>query len=116
MDLAYLDRLCKGNCSRMAEFIALYVQEAPGLFGQLEAMLNAGDAEQLAQAAHALHPHVHYVGDMPLCGLLAQVRQRAHAEGAAACAAPVQECLVLHRQLMQELQQWAATIAAAGNG
>lgn len=114
MDLAYLDRLCKGNCSRMAEFIALYVQEAPGLFGDLQARAAAGDAELLARAAHALYPHVHYMGDAPLCALLRVVEQRVRTEGTAACAPDVETCLVMHRQLMQALRQWMAAHAANG--
>ena len=116
MDLAYLDRLCKGDRSRMAEYITLYLQEAPGLFDHLEAMLNAGDDVQLAKAAHGLHPHVHYMGADRLCALLIVLQQRANAEGAAACSAAVQECLALNRTLMQALKQWSTTTAPAGNG
>lgn len=114
MDLAYIGRLCKGDTGRMAEYIALYLQEAPDLFGDLQARAAAGDAELLARAAHALHPHVHYVGDAPLCALLREVEQLARAEGAAACAPDVATCLAMHRQLMQALRQWMAAHAANG--
>jgi len=114
LDLAYMERLCKGDPARMAEYIALYLQEAPGLFGALEAMAGSGDGKGLAEAAHALHPHVHYMGDAPLCALLQRVQARACTEGAGACAQDVEACLVLHLKLMQALHQWMA--ASTGKG
>ncbi|MBX2981932.1 MAG: hypothetical protein WBB32_16215 [Flavobacteriales bacterium] len=109
MDLAYLGRLCKGDRSRMAEYIALYLQEAPRLFAQLGALANKQDAEQLAQTAHGLQPHVHYMGDERLYILLDHIQECASAQGTAACKESVRECIALNQELMHALIQWSTT-------
>lgn len=115
MDLGYLHRLCKGDRARMAEYILIYLQEAPGLFNHLEAMLDANDPVRLAKAAHGLHPHTHYVGAGRLCHLLITIQGRSGDADATASARDVQECLSLHQDLMQRLRQWT-TDGPAANG
>lgn len=106
LDLGYLERLCKGDRSRMAEYVFLYLEEAPKLFARLEAMLARGDAEQLARAAHGLYPQAHYLGAERLCGLLTEVEKGARTEGALACTAAVSRCSELNEELMRALRNW----------
>lgn len=108
LNLSYLERLCKGNRSRMAEYIRLYMQEAPGLFNSMTSQLAADDGVQLAKAAHSLHPHAHFLGEETMSALLMTIQQTAQTAGAQTCSALVQECGQLHRELMAALEPWLA--------
>lgn len=106
LNLSYLERLCKGNRARMAEYIQLYVQEAPGLFNNMNSQFAANDGVQLAKTAHSLHPHAHFMGEETMAALLVTIQETAKTEGALACSALVQECDLLHQGLMAALEPW----------
>ena len=108
LNLAHLERLCKGDRARMAEYIRLYMQEVPTLFSNMASQLAANDGPQLAKAAHSLHPHAHFLGEETLCALLMTIQETATTVGAQACNALVQECDLLHRELMAALEPWLA--------
>jgi HPt (histidine-containing phosphotransfer) domain-containing protein len=103
-DLAYLERFCKGDRSRMEKYIHMYLHGAPELFAKLDVLLTAGDAESLAVAAHSLRPQVNYMGAERLFDLLTSIEQLARGEGAAACADQVKEALALNEKVMAELR------------
>ena len=104
IDLAYLERFCKGDRSRMEKYILIYLDGAPELFAKLKSLLLADDAEGLAMAAHSLRPQVNYMGAQRLFDLLTDIEQRARNEGAAGCTTQVDECLLLNETIMAELQ------------
>lgn len=103
-DLAYLERFCKGDRGRMEKYIAMYLQGAPDLFAKLNSALSEGDAEALAVSAHSIRPQVNYMGAQRLFDMLTTLEQRARSEGAAACAALVNEVHDLNEKVMAELQ------------
>lgn len=105
IDLAYLERFCKGDQARMAKYARMYLDGAPALFAQLEERMNAGDAEGLAIAAHTLRPQVNYMGAQALFSLLTAIEEAARTHGAMACAAQVQEARACHEQVMAALRE-----------
>ena len=104
IDLAYLERFCKGDRSRMEKYIQMYLHGAPGLFAKLTALLNAGDSEGLAVAAHSLRPQVNYMGAQGIFDLLTLIEENARTNGATACAVQVNEALSLNEMVMTELR------------
>lgn len=104
IDLAYLERFCKGDRSRMEKYMQMYVQGAPDLFAKLKVLFEAGDAEGLAVAAHSLRPQVNYMGAQGLFDLLTSIEQVARANGANACAGRVAEALTLNEHVLAELR------------
>lgn len=104
IDMAYLERFCKGDRSRMEKYIQMYLQGAPGLFAKLTAFLSAGDSEGLAVAAHSLRPQVNYMGAQRIFDLLTVIEEKARTNGAAACAVQVNEVLALNEMVMTELR------------
>lgn len=109
MNLEYLQRLCSDDPSRMAEFVSLYLHEAPGQFAAMHALALASEAAKLAFAAHALQPQALCMGDHRFCDRLADVEQRAKANNMAGCAEAAHACLVRNEELMAELRTWMAT-------
>lgn len=91
IDLAYLERLYKGDRSRMEHWVRIYLEDAPALFRQLEEFVQSDDAPRLTATAHDLRPLAHYLGAQRMLDLLVRVGQEARASGAAACAALVRE-------------------------
>lgn len=104
IDLAYLERFCKGDKTRMEKYIKLYVDGAPALFDVLRSRSEAGDGEGLAVAAHTLRAQVNLMGAAHLFALLTTIEEQARAEGSAACEAHVSEALAASAQVMAELQ------------
>ncbi|MEO8067415.1 MAG: Hpt domain-containing protein [Flavobacteriales bacterium] len=102
-DLAYLERFCKGDRSRMEKYVHMYLQGAPDLFQKLKALLDDGDGEGLVVAAHSLRPQVNYMGAQRLFDLLTTIEERARGEGAAPCALLVQEAMDMNAKVMAEL-------------
>lgn len=103
-DLSYLERLYKGDRSRIVQWIRLYLEEAPGTFTQLSDCLQRGDSEGLAAAAHDLRPYAHYLGAPRLLDLLVAIGQRVRSTDAASTADLVQEVLVLSQCADEELR------------
>lgn len=110
MDLSYLERMCKGDSQRMGRYIALYLQEAPALFEQLQEALRSGNGEVLAVSAHTLRPQVRYMGSNGLFRLLTTLEIRARARGANVCAELVTEACEENTRLMQLLRNWKDTV------
>ena len=104
IDLAYLERFCKGDRSRMLKYIQMYLHGAPGLFAKLKELLSTGDNEGLAVAAHSLRPQVNYRGAQRIFDLLTLIEDRARTHGATACPAQVDEALGLNELVMTELR------------
>ncbi|MBP6392477.1 MAG: Hpt domain-containing protein [Flavobacteriales bacterium] len=91
IDLSYLERLYKGDQARIAQWIHIYLEEAPAQFERLSDSLEKNNAEGLAAAAHELRPQAHYVGAARMLELLVAIGQRARTDGATACAEIVGE-------------------------
>lgn len=104
IDLTYLERLYKGDRSRIDQWIRLYLEEAPGYFKQLAESAEKGDSAALAMAAHDLRPQAHYVGAPRMLELLIAIGQRARTDGTAAAADLVEELLALSKALDTELR------------
>lgn len=104
IDLAYLERLYKGDRSRIAQWIRLYLEEAPGTFKQLSDRMAMGDSEGLAAAAHELRPYAHYLGSPRMLELLIAIGQRTRSEGAASADELVKELLALSARADDELR------------
>lgn len=68
-----MERLCRGDRNKMAAFIDQYLSDSPALFRMLEAACDSGDARALANAAHDLRPHVHFMGAKVLLDLLVTI-------------------------------------------
>jgi HPt (histidine-containing phosphotransfer) domain-containing protein len=110
MDLSYLERMCKGDSQRMGRYIALYLQEAPALFNQLEEALRTGNGEILAVSAHTLRPQARYMGGTGLFSMLTTLEIRARARGAEACTDLVAEACAENARLMEQLRAWTAAV------
>lgn len=104
VDLSYLSDFCDGDRSRMATFIRMYLQTAPGTFVQLKEKLAEGDAAGLASVAHSLRPQVTHMGAQRLLDRLRALEELAKAEGAAACIGSVDEVMALSRHVNEDLQ------------
>jgi len=110
MDLSYLERMCKGDSERMSRYIALYLQEAPALFNQLEQALQSGNGETLAISAHSLRPQARYMGGNNLFSMLTTIEIRARARGTEACSELVSQACAENRALLESLRGWKATV------
>ena len=104
IDLAYLERLYKGDRSRMDQWVRIYLEDAPGQFRALVECVQRDDAHGLAATAHELRPLAHYLGSTQLLDLLERVSKEARGSGAAACASAVDELLALGTGVEAELK------------
>lgn len=77
----------------MAAFIDQYLADSPALFQMLEAACASGDAKALANAAHDLRPHVHYMGAKVLLDLLVTIDREARQDPPVVRADLVKELL-----------------------
>ena len=109
IDLSNLDRLFKGDRSRVEEWIRLYFEEAPQYFQRMEEGLRTGDANILAAAAHDLCPQAHYLGSSRMLELLVAVEAQAREQGTAACADTLQALLSLSENINSELHEALGT-------
>lgn len=116
MDLAYLERLCKGNRDRMEEFITLYLSESKALFTTLGSSMAGRDLEVLASTAHGLRPHVLYMDATELHNKLQALERQAHLQDAAACSNLTMECIRLQEELVALLTNWLRNGSTAKNG
>ncbi|MFZ1687936.1 MAG: Hpt domain-containing protein [Flavobacteriales bacterium] len=103
IDLTNLERLFKGNRSRMNDWMRLYLQEAPGYFKQLTDSLATDDAETLAAAAHDLRPQAHYLGSASMLDLLIAIEDQARSQGAAACSERMDALMTMRDAVDNEL-------------
>jgi hypothetical protein len=104
IDLSYLERLYKGDRTRIAQWISVYLEEAPGTFQQLADSMEQGDGERLAAAAHDLRPYAHYLGAGRMLELLIAIGQQVRTDGPTAAEGPVKEVLDLSRAAEGELR------------
>jgi len=104
IDLTYLERLYKGDRARIAQWIHIYLEEAPAQFQRLSDSLEKNDTERLASAAHDLRPQAHYVGAVRMLELLIAIGQRAREDSANACAGMVGELRSLGALVEDELK------------
>lgn len=104
LDLGYLERLYKGDRTRIAHWIRVYLEEAPGTFQQLSDSLEKGDGERLAAAAHDLRPYAHYLGAGRMLELLIAIGQGVRTDGPTSAAGPVKQVLALSRAAEDELR------------
>lgn len=111
IDLTYLERLYKGDRSRVEHWIRLYLEEAPALFAQLNGCVDEDDAARLIAAAHDLRPQAHYLGSSALLERLIVIGDRARSDGASACKELVNEVLALGDVVALELRAVIASHA-----
>ncbi len=104
IDLSYLERLYKGDRSRMEHWVRIYLEDAPALFNQLEDRMQRDDAHGLTATAHDLRPLAHYLGAQRMLDLLVRVGHEARASGAAACAPVVAEVVEQGTAIEAELR------------
>ena len=104
VDAQILERLFRGDRSRLEQWIRLYLKESPAYINKLAEGLALENADTLASAAHDLRPQAHYLGCPRMLELLIAVGERARTEGPAACAGPVSELLELCAAIDAELR------------
>lgn len=106
MDLAYLERFCKGDRSRMERYVDMYLRGSPALYEDLKAGLANADGDGLARAAHSLRPQVNYMGATALFDRLSELEDMARSGGLTGCTEALNECLAMNERLMVELGAW----------
>ena len=104
IDLSYLERLFKGDRSRMEQWVRIYLEDAPAQFRSLAECVQRGDDQGLAATAHELRPLAHYLGSTHLLELLERVSNEARGSGAAACVGAVDELIALGTRVEAELK------------
>jgi HPt (histidine-containing phosphotransfer) domain-containing protein len=61
-DLTFLKTFTTGNKEKMAKYINMFLQAAPGIIENMETHLANSDWKQLRTAAHSLKPQAGYMG------------------------------------------------------
>ena len=87
----------------LAEWVTLYLEEAPPLFHAMQMHLAEGDAVLLARVAHELRPQAHYLGAAHLLELLIALEARLLEQGVGACVDQVEEVVLMGREIEREL-------------
>lgn len=104
IDLSTLTELFRGDRARMAEWIGLYLEEAPLIFERLKNASEAMDAGAVSATAHELKPQAHYLGSSRLHDLLVTIGEQARSHGAMVCRGSVDEVLALAAAIDNELR------------
>ena len=104
-DLSQLDRLYKGDRTRMARWVGIYLEETPGQLQRLAGCVERTDLEGLLAIVHDLKPTMHYLGAQRMQELLVRLAQEARTTGVAACGPVLQELMEEARSVSSELQQ-----------
>ncbi|MGV9013024.1 MAG: Hpt domain-containing protein [Flavobacteriales bacterium] len=104
-DLSILNGLFKGDQARVAEWIDLYLEEAPGYYQRVEDALIVGDTKAMAFAVHELRPQAHYLGAPRLLELLLLIGDLAAEEGTTACSGMVGELVEMGHRIEEELRE-----------
>lgn len=108
MDLAYLDRFCKGDRTRMERYVEMYLKGSSTLYEDLKSKVAAADGEGAARAAHSLRPQVNYMGATPLVERLAELENMARTGNMTTCITALDDCLSMNARLVFELEAWLA--------
>lgn len=103
-DLSQLEHLYKGDRSRMARWVGIYLEETPGQLDRLARCMERADLDGLLAIVHDLKPTLHYLGAGGMQELLVGLGQQARTEGVAACGRAVQELLEEARSVSSELK------------
>jgi len=104
-DLSQLDRLYKGDRNRMARWVGIYLEEAPGQLERLATCVDREELEGLLAIVHDLKPTMHYLGAQRMQELLVRLAQEARTAGVAACGPVLQDLLDEARSVSSELQR-----------
>ncbi len=62
IDLTFLQTFTGGNKEKMAKYIGIFVQMAPGQLEAMKTQLGAGNYDSVRGTAHALKPQITYMG------------------------------------------------------
>lgn len=103
-DLSYLDRLYKGDRSRIAQWVAIYLEEIPDHLQRLAECVQRDDREALSAIIHDLRPQMHWLGAQHMLDLLMRMDKEVKTPGAAFCAPHVQELLAESKRVASELR------------
>ncbi len=106
VDLSILERLFKGDKARMAEWVRVYLEEAPAQFERLKHGLDRNDMAMLMAAAHDLRPQTHYLGATEMLESLVAIGRHAKEHGAEACNALVHTVFDLELRVEEDLRSW----------
>ncbi len=88
-DLAYLERLYRGDHVRIAAWVGLFLEEFPGQCFALSSCADRNDLGGLAALAHELKPQAHYLGAAGLMQAIEALTGSATAGDAATCTEAV---------------------------
>lgn len=102
-DLSQLDRLYKGDRTRMARWVGIYLEETPSQLERFAACVERADLEGLLAIVHDLKPTMHYLGAHRMQELLVRLGQQARTEGFAAGGPILQELMDEARSVSSEL-------------
>lgn len=61
-DLTFLNSFAKGDKEKIAKYIKMFLDAAPGIITNMETHLANNDLKQLRTAAHSLKPQAGYMG------------------------------------------------------
>lgn len=104
-DLSQLERIYKGDRTRMARWVGIYLEETPGQLERLATCVDREELEGLLAIVHDLKPTMHYLGAQRMQELLVRLAQEARTAGVTACGPVLQELLEEARSVSLELQQ-----------
>lgn len=104
IDLAYLERLYKGDRARIAAWVEIFLEEIPVRLEEIAQCVQRGDAQGLAALAHELKPQAHYLGAARMHEVLVQIGGRTQCEGMPSCAEAVAELRSLCAGIQDELR------------
>ncbi|MBK8228064.1 MAG: Hpt domain-containing protein [Flavobacteriales bacterium] len=102
-DLSQLERIYKGDRTRMASWVGIYLEETPDQLQRMAACLERADLDGLLAIVHDLKPTMHYLGAQRMQELLVRLAQEARSSDGATGASVLPE-------LMEEVQAVAAEL------
>ena len=76
-DLSQLERIYKGDRTRMASWVGIYLEETPDQLQRMAACLERADLDGLLAIVHDLKPTMHYLGAQRIQELLVRLAQEA---------------------------------------
>ena len=72
-DLSFLEKVTKGDKTKMKRYITMYLDMAPKIFDQMRENIETKDWAALAINAHSLKPQADYMGLVDLKEALIQI-------------------------------------------
>ena len=104
IDLAYLERLYKGDRARIAAWVEIFLEEIPLRMGEMAQCVQRGDPAGLAALAHELKPMAHYLGAPRMLEVLQRIGERTRCDASTPCHEEVGELHAACAEVAAELR------------